>query len=145
MGDPFFSSQNRSDRNGCEKRNGCVSQQHGADWRILPHVIDALISGRLQADPVKRVARNGKPYATVPMLCAQQDGAWQRINVTAFDVEAMAALLHELEGRRGGGKSSLGTTAGNRLDFHAQIFSHYSNSNQQMARLVWAFLRPVQR
>lgn len=56
-------------------------------------MIDALISGRLQADPVKRVARNGKPYTTVPMLCAQQDGAWQRINVTAFDVEAMAALL----------------------------------------------------
>lgn len=61
-------------------------------------MIDALVSGRLQATPVSRIAKTGTPFVTVGMVVAQPDAELERLYVSliAFDTGVMTALLaHE--------------------------------------------------
>lgn len=61
-------------------------------------MLDALIAGRLVSTPEKRVATNGSPFAKVRVSVATNDGARALVNVVAFDVQPMTALLMMADG-----------------------------------------------
>lgn len=56
-------------------------------------MIDALLTGKLAADPKAGTARNGNPYATARVWATT--GAEDRLGVSviAFDADAVAGLL----------------------------------------------------
>ena len=55
-------------------------------------MMDALLTGRLAADPKAGTSKNGKPYATARVLVANgEDRA--SVSVIAFDPATVAALL----------------------------------------------------
>jgi Single-strand binding protein family len=60
--------------------------------------VDVILTGRLQATPVLRVARTGSEFVTVGLIVAQSGAEIERLYVSliGFDAEVMAALLaHE--------------------------------------------------
>lgn len=63
-------------------------------------MIDALVSGRLQATPASRIARTGTPFVSVGLIVTQPAAELERLYVSlvAFDGEAMAALLAHQRG-----------------------------------------------
>lgn len=61
-------------------------------------MIDAILTGRLQATPVSRIARTGSSFVTVGLIVAQPGAENERLYVSliGFDAAVMAALLaHE--------------------------------------------------
>jgi single-stranded DNA-binding protein len=56
-------------------------------------MIDVLIQGRLAADPERREAKNGKGYATARLSVTDREGGEHLVLATAFDEQAVAALL----------------------------------------------------
>lgn len=55
-------------------------------------MIDALVSGKLHADPQQRTSKAGRPYTTATIRAGAGDDSLF-IRVTAFDPDVQAALL----------------------------------------------------
>lgn len=60
-------------------------------------MIDALLTGKLAADPKPGTARNGNAYATARVLVAMGDDRLS-VSVIAFDADTVAGLLALLAG-----------------------------------------------
>lgn len=56
-------------------------------------MIDALLSGRLAADPKPGTSRNGNPYATARIQATTNAEDRLTVSVITFDTDTMAALL----------------------------------------------------
>ncbi len=56
-------------------------------------MIDALITGRLAADPKPGTSKNGNPYATARVLVTVNTDDRLSVSVIAFDAATVAALL----------------------------------------------------
>ena len=56
-------------------------------------MIDALLSGRLAADPKPGTSRNGNPYATARVHVTTNAGDNLTIPVISFDADTVAGLL----------------------------------------------------
>ncbi len=56
-------------------------------------MIDALIQGRLVADPARKQTKAGKDYATAWVSVSDREGGEHLALVTAFDEQAVTALL----------------------------------------------------
>lgn len=56
-------------------------------------MIDALISGRLAADPKPGTSKNGNTYATARVLVTANTEDRLSVSVIAFDTATVAALL----------------------------------------------------
>jgi single-stranded DNA-binding protein len=56
-------------------------------------MIDALIQGRLVADPERKLTKAGKDYATARLAVSDREGGEHLALVTAFDEQAVTALL----------------------------------------------------
>jgi len=56
-------------------------------------MIDVLIRGRLVADPERKTTKAGKSYATARLSVTDRDGGEHLALATAFDEQALTALL----------------------------------------------------
>lgn len=56
-------------------------------------MIDALLTGRLAADPKPGTSRNGNPYATARIQASTSAEDRLSVSVIAFDADAVAGLL----------------------------------------------------
>lgn len=66
--------------------------------KLLPNMLDALLSGRLIGTPTKRLTKSGQPFAGARVRCPMHDGTNIVVSVSAFEPEPMAALLVLAEG-----------------------------------------------
>jgi hypothetical protein len=55
--------------------------------------LDVLIAGHLHGKPAERIAKSGKPFATVKVRAATRDGETLWVSVVAFEPSLIAALV----------------------------------------------------
>jgi single-stranded DNA-binding protein len=56
-------------------------------------MIDAMLRGRLVADPERKLTKAGRDYATARLSATDREGGEHLVLLTAFDDEAVRALL----------------------------------------------------